>query len=230
MNISPISTMLLWTMLWSSSAILTSSSLCVNLMFGAHVVHTDVRGFKANRMKTLKCSLELRSHWGFFSYYHYGSPISLAAVIHIYNINIMCVCVCSRPAAMAVIALAFGQYILEPLFMPCVIPPIAVKLATTIGLSMYTQSTIIYERGHLKVYSFMTFISFNVTFSSVLLNVVIQYKFLRDMKPAVGYWYMCRQNFRDIYLSVMDVWQNRYALISYLHNTFSAWIDCVLDC
>lgn len=45
---------------------------------------------------------------------------------------------CFRPAAMAVISLAFGQYILEPLFMPCVIPPIAVKLATTIGLSMYT--------------------------------------------------------------------------------------------
>ncbi|KAK5925570.1 hypothetical protein CgunFtcFv8_018083 [Champsocephalus gunnari] len=28
-----------------------------------------------------------------------------------------------RPAAMAVISLAFGQYILEPLFMPCAVPP-----------------------------------------------------------------------------------------------------------
>lgn len=42
-----------------------------------------------------------------------------------------------RPAGMAVICLAFGQYILEPLFMPCDIPPTAVKLATAIGLSMY---------------------------------------------------------------------------------------------
>eukprot|EP00064_Thunnus_orientalis_P000876 superscaffoldBa00000051_g877 len=42
-----------------------------------------------------------------------------------------------RPAAMAVISLAFGQYILEPLFMPCDIPPVAVKLATAIGISMY---------------------------------------------------------------------------------------------
>lgn len=38
---------------------------------------------------------------------------------------------------MAVISLAFGQYILEPLFMPCGIPPLAVKLATAIGLSIY---------------------------------------------------------------------------------------------
>uniref|UniRef100_A0AAV2MI28 Cystine/glutamate transporter n=1 Tax=Knipowitschia caucasica TaxID=637954 RepID=A0AAV2MI28_KNICA len=40
-----------------------------------------------------------------------------------------------RPAAMAVISLAFGRYILEPLFMPCAVPPLAVKLATTIGIT-----------------------------------------------------------------------------------------------
>ncbi|KAK5618093.1 hypothetical protein CRENBAI_022534 [Crenichthys baileyi] len=40
-----------------------------------------------------------------------------------------------RPAAMAVISLAFGEYILEPLFMPCSIPPMAVKLATAIGFT-----------------------------------------------------------------------------------------------
>lgn len=40
-----------------------------------------------------------------------------------------------RPAGMAVISLAFGQYILEPLFMPCHIPPLAVKLATAIGIT-----------------------------------------------------------------------------------------------
>ncbi|XP_035986000.1 cystine/glutamate transporter isoform X2 [Fundulus heteroclitus] len=40
-----------------------------------------------------------------------------------------------RPAAMAVISLAFGQYILEPFFMPCSIPPMAVKLATATGIS-----------------------------------------------------------------------------------------------
>ncbi|CAF90967.1 unnamed protein product, partial [Tetraodon nigroviridis] len=32
-----------------------------------------------------------------------------------------------RPAAMAVISLAFGQYILEPLFMPCDVPLLAVE-------------------------------------------------------------------------------------------------------
>ncbi|XP_005809048.2 cystine/glutamate transporter [Xiphophorus maculatus] len=40
-----------------------------------------------------------------------------------------------RPAALAVISLAFGRYILEPLFMPCTIPPMAVKLATAIGIT-----------------------------------------------------------------------------------------------
>uniref|UniRef100_A0A3Q0QPT7 Cystine/glutamate transporter n=1 Tax=Amphilophus citrinellus TaxID=61819 RepID=A0A3Q0QPT7_AMPCI len=44
-----------------------------------------------------------------------------------------------RPAAMAVISLAFGQHILEPLFMPCNIPPLAVKLVTAIGISTYLR-------------------------------------------------------------------------------------------
>lgn len=41
----------------------------------------------------------------------------------------------SRPAGMAVISLAFGRYILEPIFMPCGVPEFAIKLATAIGLS-----------------------------------------------------------------------------------------------
>ncbi|XP_057706927.1 cystine/glutamate transporter isoform X2 [Corythoichthys intestinalis] len=47
-----------------------------------------------------------------------------------------------RPAGMAVISLAFGQYILEPMFMPCDVPPTAVKLVTAVGLTsvMYTNS------------------------------------------------------------------------------------------
>lgn len=42
-----------------------------------------------------------------------------------------------RPAGLAVIALAFGRFILEPIFMPCGIPIIAVKLATAIGISKF---------------------------------------------------------------------------------------------
>ncbi|XP_018601840.1 cystine/glutamate transporter [Scleropages formosus] len=47
-----------------------------------------------------------------------------------------------RPAGMAVISLAFGRYILEPIFMPCNVPEFAVKLATSIGLTavMYLNS------------------------------------------------------------------------------------------
>ncbi|KAJ8262396.1 hypothetical protein GJAV_G00165960 [Gymnothorax javanicus] len=40
-----------------------------------------------------------------------------------------------RPAASVVISLAFGRYILEPLFMPCDVPEMAVKLTTAIGIT-----------------------------------------------------------------------------------------------
>ncbi|KAF7244122.1 Cystine/glutamate transporter [Varanus komodoensis] len=42
-----------------------------------------------------------------------------------------------RPAATAVISLAFGRYILEPFFMQCEIPVLAVKLVTAVGISKY---------------------------------------------------------------------------------------------
>ncbi|XP_023674126.1 cystine/glutamate transporter [Paramormyrops kingsleyae] len=47
-----------------------------------------------------------------------------------------------RPAGLAVISLAFGRYILEPIFMPCGVPETAVKLATAIGITtvMYLNS------------------------------------------------------------------------------------------
>ncbi|XP_043917582.1 cystine/glutamate transporter [Protopterus annectens] len=41
-----------------------------------------------------------------------------------------------RPAATAVISLAFGQYILEPWFTPCEIPPLAVKLITAFSITL----------------------------------------------------------------------------------------------
>ncbi|XP_073660932.1 cystine/glutamate transporter isoform X3 [Tursiops truncatus] len=39
-----------------------------------------------------------------------------------------------RPAATAVISLAFGRYILEPFFIQCEIPELAVKLITAVGI------------------------------------------------------------------------------------------------
>lgn len=41
------------------------------------------------------------------------------------------------PAATAVISLAFGRYILEPFFMQCEIPELAIKLITAVGISKY---------------------------------------------------------------------------------------------
>ncbi|XP_024600861.1 cystine/glutamate transporter isoform X2 [Neophocaena asiaeorientalis asiaeorientalis] len=41
-----------------------------------------------------------------------------------------------RPAATAVISLAFGRYILEPFFIQCEIPELAVKLITAVGITV----------------------------------------------------------------------------------------------
>uniref|UniRef100_UPI0037E8B16B cystine/glutamate transporter n=1 Tax=Semicossyphus pulcher TaxID=241346 RepID=UPI0037E8B16B len=59
-----------------------------------------------------------------------------------------------RPAGMAVISLAFGQYILEPLFMPCGIPPMAVKLATAIGITsvMYLNSMSVTWSARIQIF------------------------------------------------------------------------------
>uniref|UniRef100_A0AAR2J369 Cystine/glutamate transporter n=1 Tax=Pygocentrus nattereri TaxID=42514 RepID=A0AAR2J369_PYGNA len=43
-----------------------------------------------------------------------------------------------RPAGVAVISLAFARYILEPIFMPCGVPQMAIKLTTAIGISKTT--------------------------------------------------------------------------------------------
>ncbi|XP_074505700.1 cystine/glutamate transporter-like [Sebastes fasciatus] len=62
-----------------------------------------------------------------------------------------------RPASLAVTSLTFGQYILEPLFMPCDIPPTAVKLATAIGLTsvMYLNSMSVTWTNRIQI--FLTF-------------------------------------------------------------------------
>ncbi|XP_055015081.1 cystine/glutamate transporter [Boleophthalmus pectinirostris] len=62
-----------------------------------------------------------------------------------------------RPAAMAVISLAFGQYVLEPLFMPCAIPPLAVKLATTIGITAVMYLNAMSVTWSARVQIFLTF-------------------------------------------------------------------------
>ncbi|XP_078509542.1 cystine/glutamate transporter-like [Lissotriton helveticus] len=41
-----------------------------------------------------------------------------------------------RPASAAVVALAFGRYVIEPLFMPCHAPILAVKLITALGVCL----------------------------------------------------------------------------------------------
>lgn len=71
-----------------------------------------------------------------------------------------------RPAGMAVISLAFGQYILEPLFMPCAIPPLAVKLATTIGITavMYLNAMSVTWSTRVQIF---------LTFSKLLAIVII---------------------------------------------------------
>lgn len=58
-----------------------------------------------------------------------------------------------RPASTAVISLAFGQYVLQPLFMPCGVPEIAVKITTTIGITaiMYINSMSVSWSARLQI-------------------------------------------------------------------------------
>nr|XP_055034620.1 cystine/glutamate transporter [Misgurnus anguillicaudatus] len=62
-----------------------------------------------------------------------------------------------RPTGIAVVGLAFGRYILEPIFMPCGVPEIGVKLATAIGITavMYINSMSVSWTARLQV--FLTF-------------------------------------------------------------------------
>ncbi|XP_027019403.1 cystine/glutamate transporter [Tachysurus fulvidraco] len=71
-----------------------------------------------------------------------------------------------RPAATAVISLAFGRYILEPIFMPCGVPELAIKLATAIGLTMvmYINSMSVSWTARLQVL---------LTFSKLLAMAII---------------------------------------------------------
>ncbi|KAM9469879.1 cystine/glutamate transporter [Clarias gariepinus] len=71
-----------------------------------------------------------------------------------------------RPAGMAVISLAFGRYILEPIFMPCGVPELAIKLATAIGLTtvMYINSISVSWTARLQIF---------LTFSKLLAMAII---------------------------------------------------------
>ncbi|KAL9852802.1 cystine/glutamate transporter isoform 3-T3 [Geothlypis trichas] len=62
-----------------------------------------------------------------------------------------------RPAATAVISLAFGRYILEPFFMQCEIPELAIKLITAVGITlvMVLNSTSVSWSARIQI--FLTF-------------------------------------------------------------------------
>ncbi|KAB5570927.1 hypothetical protein PHYPO_G00219070 [Pangasianodon hypophthalmus] len=71
-----------------------------------------------------------------------------------------------RPAGMAVISLAFGRYVLEPIFMPCGVPEFGIKLATAIGLTtvMYINSMSVSWTARLQIF---------LTFSKLLAMAII---------------------------------------------------------
>ncbi|XP_036425130.1 cystine/glutamate transporter [Colossoma macropomum] len=59
-----------------------------------------------------------------------------------------------RPAGVAVISLAFARYILEPIFMPCGVPQMAIKLTTAIGITtvMYINSMSVSWTARLQIF------------------------------------------------------------------------------
>nr|BAC29863.1 unnamed protein product [Mus musculus] len=62
-----------------------------------------------------------------------------------------------RPGATAVISLAFGRYILEPFFIQCEIPELAIKLVTAVGITvvMVLNSTSVSWSARIQI--FLTF-------------------------------------------------------------------------
>nr|DBA28955.1 TPA: hypothetical protein GDO54_009233 [Pyxicephalus adspersus] len=62
-----------------------------------------------------------------------------------------------RPAATAVISLAFGRYILEPFFMQCEIPDLAIKLVTALGITVVMVLNSMSVSWSARIQIFLTF-------------------------------------------------------------------------
>ncbi|XP_041904480.1 cystine/glutamate transporter isoform X2 [Corvus hawaiiensis] len=62
-----------------------------------------------------------------------------------------------RPAATAVISLAFGRYILEPFFMQCEIPEVAIKLITAVGITLVMVLNSTSVSWSARIQMFLTF-------------------------------------------------------------------------
>uniref|UniRef100_A0A8C0CNS5 Solute carrier family 7 member 11 n=1 Tax=Balaenoptera musculus TaxID=9771 RepID=A0A8C0CNS5_BALMU len=62
-----------------------------------------------------------------------------------------------RPAATAVISLAFGRYLLEPFFIQCEIPELAVKLITAVGITMVMVLNSMSVSWSARIQIFLTF-------------------------------------------------------------------------
>ncbi|KAG9480134.1 hypothetical protein GDO78_011904, partial [Eleutherodactylus coqui] len=62
-----------------------------------------------------------------------------------------------RPAATAVISLAFGRYILEPFFIQCEIPDLAVKLVTATGITIVMVLNSMSVSWSARIQIFLTF-------------------------------------------------------------------------
>ncbi|XP_072898791.1 cystine/glutamate transporter-like isoform X1 [Hemitrygon akajei] len=107
------------------------------------------------------------SLFGALSYAELGTSINKSGAHYVYIleafgplpafVRVWVELIVIRPAATAVISLAFGQYILQPLFMPCGIPEILMKITTTIGITviMYINSISVSWTARLQI--FLTF-------------------------------------------------------------------------
>uniref|UniRef100_A0ACB8E8A9 Uncharacterized protein n=1 Tax=Sphaerodactylus townsendi TaxID=933632 RepID=A0ACB8E8A9_9SAUR len=62
-----------------------------------------------------------------------------------------------RPAATSVISLAFGRYILEPFFMQCEIPDLAVKLITAVAITLVMLLNSMSVSWSARIQIFLTF-------------------------------------------------------------------------
>ncbi|KAI1883735.1 hypothetical protein AGOR_G00234610 [Albula goreensis] len=129
------------------------------------------------------CACGVLSLFGALSYAELGTSVKKSGGHYIYILEafgpkiafmmIWAELMAIRPAAAAVISLAFGRYILEPFFTPCRVPELAVKFATSLGMTsiMYLNSMSVTWSARLQV--LMTFCKLTAI-SLIIVQGVIQ--------------------------------------------------------
>ncbi|KAJ3587981.1 hypothetical protein NHX12_011575 [Muraenolepis orangiensis] len=120
-----------------------------------------------------------------------------------------------RPAGLALMALAFGQYILEPLFMPCPVPTMSAKLAAAIGLTavLFLNSMSVTWTSRIQI--FLTFAKLIVILSIILPGLYLLFR--GETKNFENAFEMSNLNLSDLPLAF---YSGMYAYAGWFYLNF----------